>query len=218
MEDYCPLLMDLRERECLVVGGGRVALRKVRTLLQAGARVLIVSPSLHGELETLAAAGKITWQQENYRPAQLKSIFLALGCSDLPEVNRQLAADCRTRDLLVNIADAPELCNFFFPALVSRGPLSIAVSTEGKSPALARRLRLALEKGFPAAYGDYLHFLGKLRSQVLAQLDDAKLREALLQELAGEEFFMHFCRLSPEEREQKVQEMILNYKAKAENY
>ncbi|MEW5920894.1 MAG: bifunctional precorrin-2 dehydrogenase/sirohydrochlorin ferrochelatase [Bacillota bacterium] len=211
MEDYCPLLIDLRGRKCLVVGGGRVALRKVRTLLKARARVLLVSPSLHEELEALAATGKIACRREVYYPAHLQGVFLAVGCSDVAAVNRRLAAHCRSRGLLVNIADNPALCNFFFPSVVSRGPLSIAVSTEGKSPALARRLRLALEKEFSAAYADFVRFLGRLRPQILTEVADAKQREALLHELAGEPFFAEFLHLSPEDREKKAQEVINAY-------
>ncbi len=198
-----------------MVGGGRVALRKVRTLLQAGARVLVVSPALCGELEALAAAGEIAWQRESYQVRHLQGVFLALGCSAAPAANRQLAADCRARDLLVNIADAPELCSFFFPSVLSRGPLSVAVSTEGESPALARRLRLALEKKFPATYGEYVRFLGQLRRQILVQVEGARCREALLRELAGEAFYQRYCRLSPAEREKQAQELISRYKSKS---
>jgi len=212
VENFCPLLMDLRGRGCLVVGGGRVALRKVRILLAAGARVLVVSPSLRLELKALAARGMIACRQEPYRTAYLRRIFLAVGCSDVAETNRTLAADCRARGVLVNIADNPELCDFFFPSLLSRGPLSIAISTEGKSPALARRLRMELAQSVPHSYGDFLHFLGALRPRIIAEVHDARQRKALLRKLAGEEFFEQFTVLSPAERAAKAQGLIDLYR------
>ena len=212
VENYCPLLMDLRGRRCLVVGGGRVALRKVRTLLAAGARILVVSPSLRHELKALAARGKIDCRQEPYHNAHLRRIFLALGCSDIHETNRCLAADCRARGVLVNIADNPDLCDFFFPSLLSRGPLSIAISTEGKSPALARRLRMELAQFIPPGYGEFLHFLGAMRPRILAEVHDAKRRRALLRKIAGEQFFKHFTALAPGERAAAAQELIELYR------
>lgn len=211
MENYCPLLVDLRDRPCLVVGGGRVALRKVRTLLAAQAKVLVASPSLNKELEGLARAGKIKWLKDTYQSEQLDGIFLALGCSNSRGTNSRLADDCRSRGLLVNISDNPELCNFFFPAVVSRGPLSVAISTEGKSPALARRLRAGLEKSFTDDHAEFIHFLGSLRPFILSVVKDPKHRRDLFRELAGEEFFSLFCRLTPEQRQEKARELINTY-------
>ncbi len=167
MKTY-PLFALLEGRPCLVVGGGAVGERKVRDLLQAGAQVTVVSRALTPGLGTLAEAGSIRFIQGDFKPEHLEGMTLVVGATDDAEVNRRVSAAAQARGLFVNIVDAPDLCTFIVPAQVRRGPLTIAVSTGGASPALARRLREELEQRFGPDYGLYLRVLQAVRDRVLA--------------------------------------------------
>jgi precorrin-2 dehydrogenase/sirohydrochlorin ferrochelatase len=193
MKTY-PIFAVLQDRPCLVVGGGAVGERKVLDLRAAGARVTVVSLSLTPRLADLAAKGEIRHLEGDFAPEHLDGMALALGATDDPEVNRRVSAAAQARGLWVNIADAPELCTFIVPATVHRGDLTLAVSTGGASPALARKLRLELERRFGPEYRPYLSLLKKARALILAErrghpenaalfrrLVDSPLREALAQ-------------------------------------
>lgn len=168
MKTY-PLFALIENRPCLVVGGGAVGERKVQDLLAAGARVIVVSRDLTPRLRELAAAGRIQFIPGDFAPEHLHGMALVLGATDDPEVNRAVSAAAQARGLLVNIVDAPELCTFIVPAQVRRGPLTIAVSTGGASPALARQVREELERHFGEDYGLYLRVLKNVRHRVLVR-------------------------------------------------
>lgn len=168
MKTY-PLFALIENRPCLVVGGGAVGERKVQDLLAAGARVTVVSRDIAPGLSALAAAGHIHFIQEDFAPKHLDGMMLVVGATDDQEVNREVSAAAQSRGLFVNIVDAPELCTFIVPAQVRRGLLSIAVSTGGASPALARQMREELEQRFGTEYGRYLRVLQAVRDQVLAR-------------------------------------------------
>lgn len=212
MENYYPVFLDLRDKKCLVVGGGKVAYRKVGTLLACQARVTVVAPRITEDFNILAQEGSIKYLKEPYEPVHLEGAFLVIGSTDNEEVNRIIAQDCFQKNIPVNIVDVPDLCNFFVPALVNRGPLSIAISTEGKSPAFAARIRRELEKDYTSIHGEFVDYLGSLRPHILEVIPDGKKRKALFMELAGEEFFQLYRELSSEEMEKKVTELINVYK------
>ncbi len=191
---YYPIQLDVRGRRCLVVGGGRVGTRKAETLQACGAEVVVVSPEATVELSAWAEAGRIHWRRRAYDPSDLEGVFLAVGATDDEGLNRRLSADARRRGVLCNIADRPELCDFILPALVQRGDLVIAVSTSGKSPALAKRLRRELERRYGEEYAWLLRLLGAVRRRLLAAqhapeehrtLFEALLESDLLERLRG---------------------------------
>jgi len=194
MKTY-PLFALIEDRACLVVGGGAVGERKVQDLLAAGARVTVVSQALTPRLAELAAQGRVQFIQDDFSPQYLDGMTLVVGATDDQKVNREVSAAAQARNLPVNIVDAPELCTFIVPAQVRRGALTIAVSTGGASPALARRVREELEQLFGPEYGPYLRLLQAVRHRVLARrrghaenphlfqrLVDSPLREALIRE------------------------------------
>jgi len=164
-----PLFALIEDRPCLVVGGGAVGERKVQDLLTAGARVTVVSPELTPLLAELAAAGRIQAIAGDFDPKHLNGMVLVIGATDDQEVNREVSAAAQARGQLVNIVDQPALCTFIVPASVRRGPLTVAVSTGGASPALARQVREELEHLFGPDYGLYLQVLQALRDRVLAR-------------------------------------------------
>jgi precorrin-2 dehydrogenase len=168
MKTY-PLFALIEDRACLVVGGGAVGERKVQDLLAAGAKVTVVSHDLTLGLAELAAQGRLAFIQGDFTPKHLDGMMLVVGATDDMVVNQQVSAAAQARGLLVNIVDAPELCTFIVPAQVRRGPLTIAVSTGGASPALARKVRQELEQHFGADYGRYLRVLQAVRDRVLVR-------------------------------------------------
>ncbi|MDR3566261.1 MAG: bifunctional precorrin-2 dehydrogenase/sirohydrochlorin ferrochelatase [Negativicutes bacterium] len=158
-----PINLNLHGRQCLVLGGGLVAERKVHALLAAGARVMVCSPKLTDGLAGLAAEEKIDHDAAGYRPGAIGNFFIVICATDDSSVNRQAAEEARGQGALLNVVDAPELCDFTVPAQVARGELLLTVSTGGKSPALARRLREELELHYGPEYGLYLELLARLR-------------------------------------------------------
>lgn len=166
MKTY-PVFALIDHRPVLVVGGGAVGERKVQDLLAAGARVTVVSPKITPTLARLAEQGRIRYREGPFTPEHLEGMVLVMGATDDPEVNARVSTSAQGRGIWVNIADAPELCTFIVPAQVKRGPLSIAISTGGASPALARRLREDLEAFFGPEYAPYLALLQAVREKVL---------------------------------------------------
>mgnify|MGYP001195873743 CR=1 FL=1 len=182
-----PVILQLRGRRAVVVGGGKVAVRKIRGLLEAGADVVLVAPEAEPELQALAVEGTIGWRIKTFAPGDLDGAFLVIAATNDHEVNEAVAQAAAPGQLL-NIVDAPERCDFHVPAVIRRGPLTIAVSTEGASPAVARRIRRELEDRYGKEYGPYLEFLQRARDIVLHEVEDAEGRRRLFQTLAADSF------------------------------
>ncbi len=181
---YYPVFLDLQDVPCLVIGGGQVGERKVKTLQSCGAEVYLISRELTPYLDEQVRQERIILLAPAYETQYLKDKFLIIGATDDLDLNRRIGREARGRGILCNIADDPQDCNFILPSLVCRGDLTVAVSTSGASPALAKKIRQALEREFPESYGGYLELLGHIRSQVLsrglAQLENQKIFEALI--------------------------------------
>ncbi len=164
---YFPICLDLDGKPCLVIGGGRVAERKVRSLCQCGATVTVLSPELTESLEREAAAGAITVIRRPYQPGDLDGYLLVIAATDDPDAQAAIHQEATAKNILLNVADVPHRCTFILPATVRRGDFGIAVSTGGNSPALARRIRQELERCYGPEYGIYTAILGQLRQVVL---------------------------------------------------
>ena len=165
---YYPVNLDLTRKRCVVIGGGEVAERKVARLLECGARVTVVGRAITPALAERKAAGQLEHIEKDYEAGVLDGAFLVIGATDRDEVNGRISKDALARGLLVNIVDDPERCNFILPSLVRQGDLSIAVSTGGKSPALAKTLRKELERQYGPEYRTLIDILGALRQKILA--------------------------------------------------
>jgi siroheme synthase-like protein len=183
MTGYPVTLVGLDAARCVVVGGGTVAARKVVGLRQAGAKPIVISPTLCPELETQAAQGGIEVVRRPYRQGDLTGGQLVIAATDDPAVNEAVFREAQALGCLVNVVDDPARCSFFVPAVVRRGALTIAVSTGGKSPALARRIRQQLESLFDPAYGPLLDQLSRLRPTVQSAVPDPGRRAAFWERL-----------------------------------
>jgi precorrin-2 dehydrogenase / sirohydrochlorin ferrochelatase len=181
---YYPVFLDLQDVPCLVIGGGQVGERKIKTLQSCGAEVYLISRELTSYLDEEVRQARIFLLAPAYETRYLKDKFLVVGATDDLELNKRIGREARGRGMLCNIVDDPGECNFILPSLVSRGDLTIAISTAGKSPALAKKIRQALEREFPESYAGYLELLGYIRSQVLsrgmAQKENQEIFEALV--------------------------------------
>lgn len=151
--DYLPLFLDVKEKPCLVVGGGGVAARKVTMLERAQARVTVIAPRLSESLQQRVDDGAITWHEKKFTAGDLRDYRLVMAATDDRQINAEVAACCRERNIPVNAADDAKNCDFIMPSIIDRSPLQIAVSTGGASPVLARMLRTRLESNTPATYG-----------------------------------------------------------------
>ncbi|WP_256366486.1 precorrin-2 dehydrogenase/sirohydrochlorin ferrochelatase family protein [Thermanaeromonas sp. C210] len=184
---YYPLFLRLRGCPCLVVGGGPVGERKVRGLLQAEARVTVVSPRVTPGLAQLAREGRLQWRPRRYRPRDLRGMVLVFVASGDRRLNSRIADHCRRAGIWVNVADSPEESSFLVPAVVRRGQLQIAVSTGGNSPALAAFLKRRLEEDIGREYNSLLTFLGELRPWLKKILpDDQKKRAGAFRRLVAD--------------------------------
>jgi precorrin-2 dehydrogenase/sirohydrochlorin ferrochelatase len=180
---YYPVHLDIKNRNCLVVGGGAVGTRKVNALLECGARVTVVSPDPTGQLKIMAAEGSITLNARTYRTDDIKNMFLVIGATDDETLNYRISKDAEQTNTLCNIADRPEACNFILPSIVCRGDLVITISTSGKSPALAKKLRQKLEAQFGEEYADFLHLMGAIRKKLLSQAHKPEAHKAVFNQL-----------------------------------
>ncbi len=163
---YYPICLRIEGRRCLVVGGGAVAARKARGLIEAGAEVVVVSPELGAGLQRLHGEGRVSWVARGYQEGDSQGFFLVMAATDDPTVQGLVRADASRHRSLLNVADVPERCDFILPAVVQRGSLSLAISTSGKSPALAKRLQDELGQWLGPEYALLNEVMGLIRPHV----------------------------------------------------
>lgn len=178
MKGYPLTLVGLADSRCVVVGGGRVAARKVEALIEAGARPVVIARELADELQARARAGEIEVLLRDYGHGDLVGARLVIAATDDERVNEAVWQDAREVGCLVNVVDDPARCNFYVPATVRRGVLTLAIATGGHAPALSRRIRQDLEAQFDAAYEPYLALLGELRPVIQARIPTGERRAA----------------------------------------
>jgi len=183
---YFPVFLDLKNRKCVVVGGGRVAERKIQNLRKAGAAVTVVSPRLTPALERLKETKGIEHRRRAYKTGDLKAAFLAVAATDQRPTNEKVFREASARRIPVNAVDDPVHCTFIVPAVISRGDILIAISTGGRSPALAKALRKKLEREVGGEYSSLLKLIGAVRKSILplgwGPMKNQKIYRRLLQE------------------------------------
>lgn len=189
-----PAFLKLAGRRCVVVGAGPVAEEKIEGLLRAGAEIRVVAPRATRRIRAWARAKKLRWDARNFRPSDLTGAFLAVAATSSPALHTEIFRLARRRAVLCNVVDDPEHCDFYYGAVVRRGALQIAVSTGGRSPALAQRLKKEIEREYGAEYATWLEELGEARKKLFAKELSPQHRRALLHRLASEVSFEEFLR------------------------
>ena len=179
-----PVFMKLANKPCVVVGAGNIADSKIESMLEAEARLTVIAPEALPRVQGWAAEGRLRWLQREYREGDLAGAFLVVAATATNAVNRAVFTEATGRDILCNAVDDPPYCDFYFPSIVRRGNLQIAISTAGDSPALAQRLRKELNAALPLDLGEWMEELGRLRREVCAVEPVGEPRKALLHELA----------------------------------
>jgi siroheme synthase, N-terminal domain len=187
-----PLFLKLKKRKCLMVGAGEIGEGKIAGLLAAGADVHVVAPAATKRVRRWAREGKVRWLHREFRDSDLAECLLVVAATSSGKLHKRISRLARRRGVLCNVVDVPELCDFYYPAVVRRGALQIAVSTSGESPALAQRLRKKLEKEFGPEYEEWLRQLGKSRRKLSAIFRDLSERKTKLHAMASEESFQAF--------------------------
>ena len=180
-----PIFLKLTGRPCIVIGGGEIAASKIDSLLAAEARVTVVAPTASARIVDMSESGEILWHRREYKQGDLAGQFLAVAATSDAAVNRAVFAEAEAAGILVNAVDDPPFCDFYFPSVVRRGDLQIAISTAGESPALAQRLRKEIDALLPLDAGEWLAELGNLRREILQREPANEARRELLHQLAS---------------------------------
>jgi precorrin-2 dehydrogenase/sirohydrochlorin ferrochelatase len=189
-----PMFLKLSARPCLVVGAGAIAESKIDSLLEAGGRVRVVAPEATPQVRSWAQSNKVEWHPRPFQPDDLEGMFLVVTATSSTELHERIFEEARRRGVLCNIVDVPALCDFYYPSVVQRGDLQIAISTAGQSPALAQRLRKELEEQFGPEYEEWVAQLGEARDKLRSTNMDPQERKGLLHEDASEEAFKAFLK------------------------
>ena len=220
--DYLPIFLKVEGRSCLVVGGGKVAARKVALLHRAGASITTVSPVLCNELRTLLEQGVITHVARDFQDEDLDDAVLVIAATDDEAVNRRVSELARSRRIPVNVVDSPDLCSFIMPSIIDRSPVQIAVSTGGASPVLARLLRSRLESFIPAAYGRLAKLVDEYRQRVKQRFSNTDQRryfwENILQGRVAELLFTGHEEKARAALEEAIDDTDAHYNSPGEVY
>lgn len=175
---FFPLFLKLNNRKCIVVGGGKVAERKLAHLASSGAEIVLISPVINDNIRPMADNGQLTWISRGYNKGDIKGAFMVFITTDDRNINKLIREEAAEADILVNVADKPDECDFIYPSIIERGDLTIAVSTGGKSPAMCKRVREQIEKNIGREYEQYLELAGDLRQKVKNKLGSTQETDA----------------------------------------
>jgi len=181
MESY-PIMLNVHNKNAVVIGGGKVAYRKITSLLKAGANVTVVSPDLHERVKKLVVENEICWLEKRFEQQDIETAMIVIAATNVQQVNKQIVQFSSDHQL-VNVVDNKESSNFHVPAKLTRGKLTIAVATDGASPTLAKSIRDELALIYDESYGSYLAFLSIARERVLSEKYDDAMKARLLEEI-----------------------------------
>ena len=196
---FFPMFIKLRDRQCVVIGGGKTAEAKIPGLIEAEARVRVIAPKVTEAISTWAREGCVEWLQQKFESGDLEGAFLVIAATSAADVNQEVFQEAEARGTLCNAVDDPARCHFYYPAVVRRGALQIAISTSGFSPALAQRLRRELEVEFGPEYETWLEWLGLIRSVLRRSGGDPEDTKKILHLLASNEMFERFSKRNANE-------------------
>jgi uroporphyrin-III C-methyltransferase/precorrin-2 dehydrogenase/sirohydrochlorin ferrochelatase len=220
--DYLPIFLNVEDRPCLVVGGGKVAARKAALLNRAGARITVVTPETCDEIKTLVEQGAVTCIEREFLEEDMEGVVLVIAATDSEAVNRAVSELANQHRIPVNVVDNPELCSFIMPSIIDRSPVQVAVSTGGASPVLARLLRARLESFIPAAYGQLARLVEEFRNSVKQRFSDGGQRryfwESVLQGQVAELLFAGQEEKARAALQEAIEDTDAHYESRGEVY
>lgn len=206
-----PICLNLKNKKCIVVGAGEVAVRKINTLLKQEALVTVISPDLHPNLKEKLALEQFIWLNTSYQNDMLENAFLVIAATNNRAVNHQIAEYCNQNNILVNVIDEPQESSFIVNSYFTKGDLLVAVSTGGASPALSRKIRIDLEKSIPDEYAEVLEIVAWARAEALDKIKDSQKRREFLQNLAEIDYITLLENESIATLKDRVKECLLSY-------
>jgi precorrin-2 dehydrogenase/sirohydrochlorin ferrochelatase len=209
MSRYYSICLDLQGKRCLVIGGGTVAERKILTLLEYEAAIVVISPRVTSHIAHLSHEGRLIYMAREFQPGDARNFFLIIAATNDDQVNKAISQEAQEAHILINVVDAPDDSTFILPALVKRGDLTISISTGGKSPALARKMREDMETQYGPEYEIFVDILGNLRKNILQNEPDICKRKKIFQRLAESDEILKIIRESGREAaEGKIRELL----------
>ncbi len=182
---YYPLFLDIAQKPCIVLGGGKVAERKAKMLLKFGAKVKVISPDITNALQLLAQKGKIDIARRRYKAADLRCAALVFAATDNEKTNKRIRDDARRMNIPANVVDDPDLCDFIVPSIVKKGPVVIAISTSGVLPLLSKKLRKELSVIITEDYIRYADTVGRFRKFIIDHIEDKKSRSEIMKKIGS---------------------------------
>jgi siroheme synthase-like protein len=207
-EVYYPVFLQLKDQPCVVIGGGKIAEGKVDSLLESQAQVTIISPELTDRLDEHVRTGRVTYIRRAYRPGDLQGAFIVICATDQTEINHQVWGEANANRQLVNVVDDTPHCNFIAPSIARQGDLTIAISTAGKAPALAVRLREKFQQQVGPHHARFLALAGKLRQPLAEHIPDFETRKALWYRLVDSDVLEMLARGDEESALQKISAIV----------
>lgn len=208
--NYYPIMVNLENKYCVVVGGGKVATRKITSLLQAKAKITVVSPTISSEIRQWSSLNLIELKEKEFEDKDINGAFLIIAATNSSKINLQVF-EAATFHQLINIVDHPDLSNFIVPTVLNRGNLSIAISTSGSSPSLAQKIKGELQEIYDECYEDYLHFLDEGRRKIKSQIKDANVRYLLLKQLLDPIYLELTREGKSNERESRLNDTLIRW-------
>jgi precorrin-2 dehydrogenase/sirohydrochlorin ferrochelatase len=181
---YYPVFLDITNKKCLVIGGGKVAERKVEMLLQFKAHVVVVGPVMTRALLKLGKECKIEYFQRTYTVKDLDNTALVFACTDNSAINNKIKKEAARKNIPVNVVDTPDLCDFIVPSIIRKGDLTIAISTSGELPLLSKKLRQKIEEIVTDDYLEYLHIMGGFRKHLMKTVKETRKRGLIMKDIA----------------------------------
>ncbi|MCP2520116.1 bifunctional precorrin-2 dehydrogenase/sirohydrochlorin ferrochelatase [Candidatus Aminicenantes bacterium AC-708-M15] len=203
-----PIFLKLNKKKCVVIGGGKTATRKVKALLEAKAKVTVISPKLTKELEMLAENGSIKVIKREYKEGDLDKYFLVFATTNSEEINKKVIKEAKKRKILCNIVDDPSNCDFYVPSVYTQGDLKIAISTNGKSPALARKIREELANIYGKEVALFLNLLGSLRKKIKAKFPDEEKRREIFSKIVNSQSLFSLKNKTLDEIKKEIKKWI----------
>lgn len=209
---YYPINLDLRGKKCLVVGGGKVAYQKVKGLLRAGGKPTVVSPRMGASLKRLERkrikSRTVHFIHDRFKGKYLNGFSLVIVATDDRSLNSKIGSLCRKKKLLVNVVDQPEDCTFTVPSVFRRGPLTIAISTHGASPALSKAIRKDIEKRYGREFGTFSKWMGEIRKEAIKKIPNFRLRKKRFEKLVTSDILSLLKRGKAKEARKRIKEIL----------
>jgi len=210
MAKYYPVMLNIENKECVIIGGGDIAYRKILELIEYGASIKLVSPSINEDIKSLVDNKSINYIDDKYDKAYVENAYIVVASTNDSRVNNQIFVDCTDKKILVNVVDDPKNCSFIVPSKIRRGDLTISISTNGKSPTLSRSIREELEKKYDEHYETFLNILGDARQEVMVKVKDYSKKKEIFNAIMKEDYLTKLKLFGEDVVREEINEYLKN--------